>query len=164
VRIDFRTRGKPHLLATNRSGTLADTTMYKIVAEKGGKEAFNQMDVVTFSSDARPELSFDTDLLGEDSLIAVGTASAAAWPEAVRLDEVTGISDRPIVVSHAGKEVLIEPRGAPSRGLRGLPVSGEWKLRSGLLPGEEPGNPAKAPPDHLSLAISLACGTTGVER
>jgi hypothetical protein len=161
VRITFRTRGQPHLLAVRRAGTMADTTTYIIVAEAHGKRAYRPADVVTFSPEAAPALAFTTDLLSEDSLIAVDTVSAEAWPDQVRLDEIVGESGRDLVVSHAGTEAVVGAGDQGNAGWRGLPVSGRWEVRSGLLPGEVPGDPAHAPPGHLNLRIRLRCGVNG---
>jgi hypothetical protein len=159
VSITFKTRGQPRLLAVRRVGIVPETTRYIILAEAHGKKpAFLTADVVTLSPDSSLALSFPTDLLGEDSLIAVDTVSAEAWPDQVRLDEIVGDSVRALVVSHADTEALVAAGGQGNASWRGRPVSGRWEVRSGLLPGEMPGNPAHAPPGHLNLRIRLRCG------
>jgi hypothetical protein len=163
VRITFRTRGKPHLVAVRRPGSVTDTTRYLIVAESHGKLVYEPADVVTFSPSSAPSLTFDTDLLGQDSLIAVDTASAEAWPDHVRLTKVTSGSSRAMVVIHAGKEGIVPAGSEGSDAWRGLPVSGPWELHAGFLAGERPGNPTSPPPTHLMLGIGLSCGA-GAER
>jgi hypothetical protein len=161
VRMTFKTSGTPHLLAVRHGTATADTTSYVLVAEKGGKRAYSPMDVVTLSPNATPALAFDTDLLGKDSLVAADTLSPDVWPEALRLDEVFADSGRALMVSHAGKADVVGPEPDGNITWQGLPVSGTWELRAGLLPGETPGDPAQAPPAHLYLRISLACGAGG---
>ena len=158
VRITFKTRGKPHLIAVRRPGSVTDTTTYIVVAESHGKIAYSPADVVTFSPAAEPSLTFSTDLLGQDSLTAVDTLSVEAWPDHVRLDQVSSASGRALVLRHAGKEAVVAAGNEGSGAWRGLPVSGQWELHAGLLPGETPGDPAHAPPTHLKLRISLSCG------
>jgi hypothetical protein len=161
VSITFKTRGQARLLAVRRGGTMADTTTYIIVAESHGKPAYRMADVVTFSPEAAPALAFNTDTLGKDSLIAVDTVSAEAWPDQVRLDEVVGESGRDLVVNHAGTQAVVATGDKGNARWRGLPVSGRWEVRSGLLPGEVLGDPAHAPPGHLNLRIRLRCGANG---
>ena len=122
VRMTFKTRCTPHLLAVRHGGTAADTTAYVLVAEKGGKTATSPMDVVTFSPAATPVLAFDTDLLGRDSLVARDSLSPEVWPDLVRLDDVFAESGRELVIRHAGKQDVVggvllgvDPAGPPSR-------------------------------------------------
>jgi hypothetical protein len=158
VRLEFRTRGTPHLLAVRHGTAVADTTSYVLVAEARGKQASSPIDVVTFSPAARPSLAFDTDLLGRDSLVARDTLRPETWPDALRVDQVFADSGRVLVVRHGGKEDEVRPNEDGNASWQGLPVSGAWELRAGLLPGEAPGDPAHAPPRHLYLRLGLACG------
>ena len=117
VRLTFKTRGTPYLLAVRHGTATADTTSYVLVVEAGGKRAYSPVDVVTFSPAAQPALAFDTDLLGRDSIAARDTLSAETWPDALRLDRVFADSGRALVVRHAGKEALVDPaRTGASRG------------------------------------------------
>jgi hypothetical protein len=159
VRMTFKARGTPHLLAVRHGTATADTTSYLLVAEARGKRAYSPADVVTFSRAAQPALAFDTDLLGRDSLVARDTLSADAWPDALRLDEVFADSGRAIVVRHGGEKDTVSPGDEANITWQNLPVSGEWELRAGLLAGETPGDPAHAPPRHLYLRVSLSCGS-----
>ena len=157
VRMTFKTRGTPHLLAVRHGTSLADTTSYVLVAESHGKRAWSPMAVVTFSPVAQPALAFDTDLLGADSLIARDTLSPDTWPDVLRLDELFADSGRALVVRHGGKEDVVSPDEDGNISWQGLPVSGPWELHAGLLPGETPGHPAHAPPRHLYLRFSVSC-------
>jgi hypothetical protein len=159
VRLTFKTRGTPHLLVVRHGTAVADTTSYILVAESRGKQAYSPMDVVTFSPAARPVLAFDTDLLGRDSLVASDTLRPETWPDVLRLGEVLADSGRPLVVRHGGKEGVVDPDEEGNMAWQGMPVSGPWELRAGLIPGETAGDPAHAPPEHLYLRLSLACGT-----
>jgi hypothetical protein len=163
VRMTFKTRGTPHLLAVRHGTAVADTTSYVLVAEARGKQAYSPMDVVTFSPRALPRLAFDTDLLGRDSLIAGDTLSAETWPDLLRLDEIFADSGRAVVVRHGGREGIVDPDEEGSADWRGLPVSGAWEVRAPLAAGETPGDPGHAPPRHLYLSFSLACGTAGAQ-
>jgi hypothetical protein len=161
VRMTFKTRGTPHLLAVRHGTALADTTSYVLVAEARGKRVYSPMDVVTFSPAAQPALAFDTDLLGRDSLAAGDTLSPETWPDVLQVDEVFADSGRTLVVRHAGKEARVSPDDEGSIAWQGLPVSGAWELHAALLPGEVPGDQAHAPPRHLYLRFSLSCGAGG---
>jgi hypothetical protein len=163
VRMTFKTRGTPHLLAVRHGGAVADTTSYILVAEARGKRAYSPMDVVTFSPAARPVLAFDTDLLGQDSLMARDTLRAETWPDVVRLDEIFAESERPMVVRHGGKEAIVTPGEEGSPAWQGMPVSGGWEVHARLSPGEVPGDPAHPPPLHLYLKFSLTCAATGAQ-
>jgi hypothetical protein len=159
VRLTFKTRGTPQLLAVRHGNATADTTSYVLVAEARGKRAYSPMDVVTFSPAARPSLAFDTELLGRDSLLARDTLSAETWPDALRLDQVLADSGRALVVRHGGRQDLVSPDEDGSSAWQGLPVSGAWEVHAALLPGETAGDPAHAPPRHLYLRLSLSCAT-----
>lgn len=164
VRFTFKTRGTAHLVAVRHGTATADTTEYHLVAEARGKQATSQADVVTFSPRAEPSLAFDVALLGQDSLVATDTLSPATWPDALRLGEVFADSGRVLLVRHAGKVDQVRPDEDGNASWEGLPVSGAWELRAGLLPGEAPGDPAHAPPRHLYLRVGLACGSADEGR
>ena len=163
VRLTFKTRGTPHLLAVRHGTAVADTTSYVLVSEARGKQAYSPMDVVTFSPTARPVLAFDADLLGRDSLVGRDTLSVETWPDALRLDDVSADSGRAIVVRHGGTEAVVDPEEDGNPSWQGMMVSGSWELRAALAPGEVAGDPARAPPRHLYLRLGLACGG-GTER
>lgn len=159
VRLTFKTRGTPQLLAVRHGTAVADTTSYVLVAEARGKRAYSPVDVVTLSPAAQPALAFETDLLGRDSLVARDTLAADTWPDALRVDEVFADSGRVLLVRHSGKEDTVSPGEDGNITWQGLPVSGGWELRAGLLAGETPGDPAHPPPRHLYLRLGLSCGT-----
>ena len=160
VTVTFKTRGTPHLTTTDFDSATVRRTRYTIVAEKGGKQAFSQMDVYTYSPDAVPVLAFDTDMLGSDSLVARETLPAASWPDLLQVERVVVDSGRPLRVMHGGTGAVVAPGGGGSD-WAGLPVGGEWEVHAALLPGEIPGNPAHHPPAHLELSVTLRCGAEG---
>jgi hypothetical protein len=164
VRLTFKTRGTPHLVTVRHGTPAADTTEYHLVAEARGKRATRRADVVTFSPRAEPSLAFDVAPLGQDSLVAVDTLSPATWPDALRLGELFADSGRVLLVRHAGREDQVRPDEDGNASWEGLPVSGAWEVRAGLLPGETAGDPAHAPPRHLYVRIGLACGSAGESR
>ena len=157
VRLTFKTRGAPHLLAVRHGTAVADTTSYVLVSEARGKQAYSPMDVVTFSPSARPTLAFDTGPLGQDSLIARDTLSPDTWPTVLRLDDVFADSGRAIVVRHGGAEAVVHPEEEGNPTWQGQAVSGHGSCAAALAPGEVIGDPAHAPPPHLSLTLGLAC-------
>ena len=75
----------------------------------------------------------------------------------LRLDDVFADSGRAIVVRHGGAEAVVDPEEEGNPTWQGQVVSGEWELRAALAPGEAIGDPAHAPPRHLSLTLGLAC-------
>ena len=158
VRLAFKTRGNPHLLAVRHGTDVADTTSYVLVAEGRGKQAYSPIDVVTFSPSARPVLAFDTDILGGDSLVGRDTLGADTWPDALQLDDVSADSGRAIVVRHGGTEGVVDPEEGGNPAWQGQTVSGAWEVRAALAPGEVAGDPAHAPPRHLYLRLGLVCG------
>lgn len=161
VRLTFKARGTPHLLAVRHGTAVADTTSYVLVTEARGKEASTPMDVVTFSPAARPVLAFDVEPMGRDSLVARDSLNAETWPDALRLDDVFADSGRAVVVRHGGTEAVVDPEGEGNPSWQGLAVSGGWELRAALAPGEVIGDPAHAPPRHLYLRLGLTCGAAG---
>jgi hypothetical protein len=158
VTITFKVRGSPHLTAERRGGAASDTTTYTIVATGHGDSAYSKMDVITFGSDQI--LSFTTDMLGHDSLVARDTLAADAWG-GMQIAEVFADSTRGLVLIHGGKSAVLTSGGAAQSDWRGQPVSGAWELHAGLLHGEIPGNPAHQPPAHLYLRMSVACAVGG---
>jgi hypothetical protein len=155
VRITYKIRGTPHLLSVRHGGALADTTTYMIVAEARGKKAYSVMDVVTFLPAATPSLAFTTDTLGADSLIARDSIRAETWPDLLRINDIFSGSGRRLVVRHGNREGVVGP--GRSAVWRGLAVNGAWEIRTGLMRGEAPGDPARHPPSHLYLKLSLSC-------
>jgi hypothetical protein len=117
------------------------------------------MDVVTFLPGAAPPLAFDTEPLGTDSLIARDTLKADTWPDALTLADVSSPGGRKLVVQHGGREGIVGATGNAT--WKGMAVNGAWSLRSALLPGEVMGDPARHPPAHLYLKLTLACNSGG---
>jgi len=158
VTISFKVRGAPHLTTVRRGTALSDTTTYTIVATARGDSAYSKMDVITFGS--TQTLSFATDMLGRDSLVARDTLPADAWA-GMQIADVFADSTRGLVLIHGGKSAALKAGGAAQADWRGQPVSGPWDLHAGLLRGEIPGNPAHHPPAHLYLRMTLACAEGG---
>jgi hypothetical protein len=161
VRISFKTRGTPHLMTARRGGPVTDTTTYKIVAEAHGKTAYSTADVITYTPMSEPMLAFTTDTLGSDSLIGRDTLSSSTWPDFLRVEGVSGGSNRLLLVRHAGKEATVS--SGPNPTWRGLTAGGAWEVRSVLKPAEKLGNPTSPPPSHLYLKLSLMCRASGAE-
>ncbi len=161
VRVAFKTSGQPRLIAVRHGGPPVDTTTYTLIAESRGKVSHSAMDVVTFSARAVPVLAFDTELLGQDSLVARDSLRPETWQDGVRVGQLFADSGRVLLVRHAGKEGVVQSGPGGSAALSGAPVSGEWEIRSALLPGEVPGDPKHHPPAHLYLRVGVACGAGG---
>jgi hypothetical protein len=164
VRITWKVRGIPHFLAVRRSEELTDIIRYTIVAQSHGKTAFSSMEVITISPQVARVFGPETVPLGTDSLVARDSARAAVWHDLVRVGEVISDSGRVLRVRHAGREGTIGPGRAASRVWEGLPVSGVWEIFSGLQLGEVMGDPARHPPLHLFLRVSVVCSRRPVQR
>ena len=169
--LSWRVRGDAALSATppregtgkvpssgSRRFTIAESTLFEITAKRRGKSAFARQEVAAFATGATREIAFRTDLLGTDSLIAAGTIPPADWDDELRIDTVSGQSQRQLRVVHGGHDILLPADGSASDSLRGARVGGRWEMRSGLPPGEAVGGP-HAPPDRLRVLVRLSCGS-----
>jgi len=163
VHITWNVRGTPRLVAVRRTEDSVDIIRYTIIAESHGKQAFSQMDVITFTPGVPAALAFNTDMLGHDSLVARDTLRAATWHDLLRVGDITSDSGRQVLVRHAGIDGVVGPGREGNAAWRGKLMSGPWEVRSGLKPGEVPGNPTHHPPTHLFLKMSLVCDGRGAQ-
>jgi hypothetical protein len=170
AKLSWRVRGNAALSATppldgtgevpssgSREFAIAQPTVFEITAKRHGKTAFARQEVTAFATGATRDIVFRTDSLAPDSLIAAGTIPPADWDDELRIDTVSGQSQRQLRVVHEGRDILLPADGSASDALRGARVGGRWEIRSGLLAGETIGGP-HAPPDRLRVVVRLSCG------
>ncbi|MGB7290935.1 MAG: hypothetical protein WBD99_02015 [Thermodesulfobacteriota bacterium] len=137
---------------------VSETTTFTIIAMRNGKEdAYARQEVVTFAVGDTKEIVIKTKPEGADGLVAIETLRPEVWDDLVRIDTITGQSDRTLRVLHVGLEVNLPADGSSSDKMRGAKMSGLWEIHAKLLPGEVMGDPARAPPDRLRLLVRLSC-------
>jgi hypothetical protein len=160
VSVTFDVSGTPHLLTVDFENRGQPATRYIVVTERRGKRQQRIQDVEHYAGPPVDTLAFDTELLGTDSLRAGGSFPDTDWPAHLRIREVSTDAGRAVVVTHAGRSGQVGPTVATSGLWRGLPVSGDWELRTAIAPGEEVGNPDQPPTEALALNLTLSCGRT----
>jgi len=141
----------------SRAFTPAQTTTFRLTATKRGKEAFAEQEVAVLSPASERPLVINTEPDGTTHVVARETLPAADWDDIARVDTVVNRSDRPLTVTHDGREVVLPAADDSSDALRGTPVSGEWQVRAALKPGEVMGDPSNPPPDRLRLLVRISC-------
>jgi hypothetical protein len=141
-----------------RSFLPTDTTHFSITATKGGKVAQGDVVVIPFQVGVEKSLRFRADSLEDTMLVALGDLASEDWDSAVRIRSVADTLDRPLRVTHAGKDVELQAGGAVSESLKGTPVSGHWELRAPRLSREIAGATSPPPRDRLGVLLTLDCG------
>jgi hypothetical protein len=158
VSVTFDVRGTPRLLTLEFEHEGSPATRYILIAERRGRQQYRVQDVLHYAERPHDTVAFDTEVLGADSVRAVGTLRPEDRPTHVQIREAWTDAGRVVVVSHGGRSGPIGPDSASSTLWRGLPVAGDWELKAAIAPGEEAGNPDHPPPDELAVNLTLSCG------
>ena len=141
----------------SRHYTLYESTIFTILAMRSGKDVFAEQEVVVFSSGETQTIIIGTKPDETGGLIAAEALKPEVWDDMMRIDTISGRSNRPLRVSHEGRDVILPADGSVSEQMSGAKISGLWKIRADLLPGEVMGDPAHAPPDRLRILVNLTC-------
>ena len=136
---------------------LFETTLFKIIAMRSGKDIFAEQEVVVFANGDTQTIVIQTQPEGTSGLVAAETLKPEVWDDMMRIDTISGRSNRPLRVSHEGRDVILPADGSVSDQMRGAKISGHWEIRADLLPGEVMGDPSHAPPDRLRILVNLTC-------
>lgn len=137
--------------------TLRDTTRFRMLAIAGDDTTRSVQEVAVFSDGQRKSIVFSLRAIGDSAVGASERLRTDVWSSKIRLGTLAGHAGRPVTVRHAGRETVLAADSTPSNSFQGLPVRGDWEVRAPLLPGEELGNPDKAPPTRLYLLATLIC-------
>lgn len=169
--ISWKVRGVGLLTAdttTNNTGPVPDqgsagfaptkNTVFTITAMRSGKDpAYAEQEVLVFKSGEQRKLVFMTEPLGTNRLVATKTLKAEVWNDVLRIDTISGLSDRPLHLVHEGKEATLSADGTETGAFKGSRLSGKWDIYTDLIAGEVIGEPANAPPDRLRILVTLKC-------
>lgn len=142
----------------SRSFTPVQSTTFKITAARHGKSQFAKQEVVTLATGEERPIVIRTDPDGAGGLVGIVTLQPADWDDLVRINTISGQSNRILRVLHEGREVILSADGSESDQMKDLKVSGRWEIHAGLQPGEIISDPNHAPPDRLRILIHLSCG------
>ena len=141
----------------SKSFTPLIPTKFTIIAMRGGKDVFAEQEVVVVESGNTQPLVIETQPDGAHGLIAKETLKPQVWDDMMRIDTISGQSNRALRVFHEGREITLLADGTPSDQMRSAKMSGLWEIRARLLSGEVMGDPTHAPPDRLRVLIILTC-------
>lgn len=142
----------------SRRFTPVQSTTFKMTATRQGKSQFAKQEVVTLDTGEERPMVIKTEPDGAGGFVGIVTLQQTDWDDLVRINTISGQSNRPLRVLHEGREVTLLADGSESDQMKGLKVSGHWEIHAGLQPGEIIGDPNHAPPDRLRLLIHLSCG------
>ena len=123
----------------------------------GKDDAFAEQEVVIFSSGDEDTIVGPTKPDGKGGLVAIVTRQPEVWDDLMQIDTISGQSNRPLLVLHEDREVILPADGNASDQMRGLKISGRWEIYAELLPGEVMGAPSLAPPSRLRVLVRLSC-------
>ncbi|MEW6144153.1 MAG: hypothetical protein AB1598_03935 [Thermodesulfobacteriota bacterium] len=145
----------------SKSFTPLKPTKFTIIAMRSGKDVFAEQEVVVVESGNTQSLVIETQPDGAHGLIAKETLKPQIWDDMMRIDTISGQSNRALRVFHEGHEIILPADGTPSDQMRGAKISGLWEIRANLLSGEVMGDPTHAPPDRLRVLVNLTCRSQG---
>lgn len=132
-----------------------DTYALTLVARQGEEEAIQNVELRQLRRNAaEPILLSTTSMVGSD-VVASGEKNAKLWDDRVEVATVAACRQRPILVQHGDKTVLLPADSTPSAELAGTTLGGSWEFRSTLSP-EEHQNPALRP-KTLKVLATVRC-------
>ena len=143
----------------SRKFALNETTLFTIKAIRSNKERYAEQEVKVYTSGDQKEIAIETEPDFSGNLVAVEALEPEVWgdiDEIMRIDSITNNSDRQLIVKHDHKEVML-PENSSSDEMKGLKISGIWEIHANLKPAEVMGDPSHAPPDFLTISITLSC-------
>jgi hypothetical protein len=153
ARVSYDVAGTP-TVTKRQSGTgNPDSIVYVLFVERHGEIVSASHLVLHWSSSPEKDMVFDTQKWGTDSLIASDTIDVSTFGKETTVNLVVSHSVRPILLSHADKDAIVEANSS-SDAFQGLPPEGAWVARASLLPDEQMGDPATL---RLHIHIILTC-------
>lgn len=175
VTVNWKVKGKGLLNANpaiNNTGPVAsqgsagfspiNDTVFKITAMRNGKDqAYAEAEVLVFENLDQKKLVFKTEPFKNSRLLASGVLNPEVWDDVIKIDTITNLSDRQILIVHDNKEANLLSQNISTELFRGTKLSGKWEIFTDLLPGEIIGDPSNAPPDRLGILVTLICINNG---
>ena len=159
VALDWDVRGHPGIElrldpARGEEGAMSvaaepapDTLTVLLVAERGGKEATREVAVLLAPTRFWRDVTFLSTRAAGDTVWAEGMV-AEKW-RGFEIQEVAAAPGTgPLHVTHGGRDAELTADGRSSLELAGLPLAGDWSLRSVS---------AQPPPDRLRLRALVIC-------
>jgi hypothetical protein len=132
-----------------------ETFTFTLAAEKSGKDAEEQIEVVQVRDGASEPIAFQTSRLEGFEVVASGEKNPSLWTDRVRIESLNACQNRAIQVEHSGKSVFLSADGKPSDALAGTELTGMWELRSPLKPDEQ--TTPNLRPAQLEILATLRC-------
>jgi hypothetical protein len=127
---------------------------YTLVVKKCKKEVRKIIQVNVIPKESVDSITFmATFNANHDSLIAKGIKNPIRWGDKFKILTLVSGSHRMIKVNHAGISATINKEGLPSNAFEGIPIEGNWDLRSPLSE-EEKRNPSLLP-EFLKIKIRI---------
>jgi len=159
VRLTWRVRGKPVLLfytedAGDDENPGKQYLTYKMVAQKGSKEATYPPLVLTLHTDTSIDNIIINTRRSGDSAIATGIRDISEWSTHFLLDSLSSPRHRALTVLHAGNTIELSADGRKHAAPPGLTNSGEWEIRT-LLSDAEKKDSSLIPPRLLVKTIII---------
>jgi len=108
---------------------------YTLIVTKAGKEARRTMQVQKMRSDASIEITFATNKMEGDTVIASGENNNNQWA-GFQIVSVSSPMQREVAVSHSGRSATLNP-GSSSSSLSGTNAGGEWIFKTKLTESEK---------------------------
>jgi hypothetical protein len=132
-----------------------DTYALTLVARKGEEEAIQKVELGQLRPGATEPILLPATSMVDSDVVASGEKNAKLWDGRMEVATVAACRQRPILVQHGGKTMLLPADGTPSAELAGTTLGGSWDLRSPLSLDEQQ-NPARRP-KTLQVLATLRC-------
>jgi hypothetical protein len=144
VHLAWKVRGRPTIqfIASSQANPPGDSLhllAFRLIDSLGKKNPARQTrEVYLLDEESRSFLVMRMDSLsaGKDTLIGVGPNDPDRW-EGVAIRSLQSLSDRPLLITHAGRTALLADTAGRLEAWNGLPFGGDWEIRTALTAAEK---------------------------
>lgn len=125
------------------------------VASRCDREDSKWVEVVGIGPDAAEPVALGTSTIAGNDVVAQGKKDPKTWDSSVEIATIASCANRRIQATHAGKTVTLPADGSSSSDLAGLPIGGDWELRTPMSAAERT-NPTLRP-KKLTVLATIRC-------
>jgi hypothetical protein len=143
VHLDWKVRGRPMLQfiessQANPPGDSLHLLVFRLVDSLGTRNPARQTrEVYLLDAESRSFLVMRMDSLsvGQDTLIGICPNDPVRW-QGMAIRSLQSLSERPLVITHAGRTAVLADTTARLAAWNGLPFGGDWEIRTALTAAE----------------------------
>lgn len=131
------------------------TSAYTLIARRNGKDVRSELEVLELQDGGAEPIALSTNAVEGQAVVASGVKNNELWSNRVSIASVAVCDRREIQVKHADRVATLPASGAPSDAFDGMPLAGQWELRSPMSNDEQ--NYPKMRPKELAILATFRC-------